>query len=52
MSTLPQMATIVVTAVAAIVAAIVTAVVVLVLLAIRLWRLASQYRRKPSPSEG
>jgi len=48
MSTLPQMAAIVVTAVAA----IVTAVVVLVLLAIRLWRLASQYRRKPSPSEG
>ena len=41
MSTLPQVAAIVV-----VVAAIVAAIVVLVLLAVRLWRLASRYRRE------
>jgi len=47
MSTLPQMAAIVVTTVAALVAA----VVALVLLAIRLWRLASRYDRPGPPAE-
>jgi hypothetical protein len=51
MSTLPQMAAIVVTTVAALVAALVAAVVALVLLAIRLWRLASRYDRPGPPAE-
>jgi hypothetical protein len=49
MSTLPQVAAIVVTTVVAAIAAVVAAVVGLVLLAIRLWRLASGYYRELPP---
>jgi hypothetical protein len=49
MTTLPQMAAIVLTTVVAGVAAIVAAIVAAVLLAIRLWRLASGYHRDPPP---
>jgi len=49
MSTLPQMAAIVLTTVMAVVAAVIAAIVAAVLLAIRLWRLASGYHRTPPP---
>ena len=49
MSTLPQVAAIVLATIAAAIAAVVAAIVATVLLAIRLWRLASDYHRDPPP---
>jgi hypothetical protein len=49
MSTLPQMAAIVLTTIVAVAVAVIAAIIAAVLLAIWLWRLASGYHRDPPP---